>query len=334
MPRDFDALPPLESESRRVLSEEPANAEAPPDAFQNLITPAGQRFLRCHFAAPDLGDDHVVRIGGAVAQPRLLTLQQLRALPPTTQTVLTECAGNGRASLEPPVSGEQWTSRAVSTAQWTGVPLRSLLELKETAVEVVFTGADGGRYQRSLPRDVALEPATLVAYEMNGLPILRQFGGPVRLVVPDWYGMASVKWLERIEAVKRPFHGEFQSRRYVYGPERPVTRIRVKSMFAEISDLVRTGTPVRIAGLAWGGDGVRRVDVEIDGQPREARLVGPVLPHAWRRFELDWIPESHGRHLLACRAVDALGRSQPDEPEWNSLGYGNNAVQRVEVIAT
>jgi DMSO/TMAO reductase YedYZ molybdopterin-dependent catalytic subunit len=332
--QEFDVLPPLESEGRRILSEEPANAEAPPDAFQTLITSAGQRFLRCHFAAPDLGDDHVVRVGGAVVQPRLLTLQHLRGLPSTIQTILTECAGNGRATLEPPVSGEQWTSRAISTAQWTGVPLRSLLDLKETAVEVLFTGADGGKYQRSLPREVALEPGTLVAYEMNGLPILRQFGGPLRLVVPDWYGMASVKWLERIEALEKPFHGEFQSRRYVYGPGQPVTRIRVKSMFTEVPDLVRIGTPVRLAGLAWGGDGVARVDVEIDGDPREARLVGPALPHAWRRFELDWLPERRGRHVVACRATDGKGSSQPDEPEWNPLGYGNNAVERFELIAT
>ena len=213
------------------------------------------------------------------------------------------------------------------------MPLQPLLDLKDTAVEVLFTGADGGRYQRSLPRDVALDPSTLLAYEMNGLPILRQFGGPLRLVVPGWYGMASVKWLERIEALEKPFHGEFQSRRYVYGPGQPVTRIRVKSMFTEIPDLVRTLTPVRLGGLAWSADGIRRVYVEIDGEPREARLVGPALPHAWRRFELDWIPEGPGRHLLTCRAVDELGRGQPDEAEWNPLGYGNNAVQRVEVIA-
>jgi DMSO/TMAO reductase YedYZ molybdopterin-dependent catalytic subunit len=331
---ESEVLPLLEWEGRRVLSHEPANAEAAPEAFDNLITPADQRFIRCHFATPDLGDDHVVRILGAVVQPRLLTVQQLRAFPPVTQTILTECAGNGRASLEPPVSGEQWTSLAVSTAQWTGVPLRSVLELRESAVEVVFTGADSGKFQRSLPREVAMDTATLLAYEMNGSPILAQFGGPVRLVVPDWYGMASVKWIERIEAVEKPFHGEFQARRYIYAPGVPVTRIRIKSMFTDMPDLVRAGLPVRVSGFAWGGGGVRGVQVEIDGEKREARLVGPVLPHAWRRFELDWTPAVRGRHALACRATDSQGRSQPDEPEWNALGYGNNAVQRVEVMVT
>jgi hypothetical protein len=146
--------------------------------------------------------------------------------------------------------------------------------------------------------------------------------------------MASVKWLDRIEAVEAPFHGEFQSRRYVYAPGVPVTRIRVKSMFTGVPDLVRAGQPVRIRGLAWGGDGVRGVEVEVLGERHEARLVGPVLPHAWRRFELDWTPPARGHYVLTCRATDMAGSSQPDEPEWNPLGYGINAIQRVEITAT
>ena len=333
MSEELGGVAPLESEGRRVLSHEPANAEASPDALACLITPAGQRFLRCHFPVPALDGNHSVRIEGAVVHPRVLTVEQLRGLPSSTQTILTECAGNGRASLLPRVDGEQWHSLALSVAQWTGVPLRSVLELKETAVEVLFTGADGGEYQRSLPRDVAMDPGTLLAYEMNGSPIPPEFGGPVRLVVPGWYGMASVKWVDRIEAVEEPFQGEFQSRRYVYAPGVPVTRIRIKSMFTEVPEVVRAGSPVRIAGLAWGGEGVGRVDVEADGELLPARLVGPVLPQAWRRFELDWTPRSSGRHVLVCRATDIQGQSQPDEAEWNELGYGNNAAQRIELVA-
>jgi DMSO/TMAO reductase YedYZ molybdopterin-dependent catalytic subunit len=179
-----------------------------------------------------------------------------------------------------------------------------------------------------------MDAGTMLAYEMNGSPILGQFGGPLRLVVPDWYGMASVKWLARIEAVEKPFRGEFQTRKYVYAEGVPVTRIRIKSMFTDVPDLVPVGVPVRVIGLAWGGEGVRGVEVEIDGERHAARLVGPILPHAWRRFELDWIPPARRRYVLACRATDMAGRSQPDEPEWNVLGYGNNAVQRVELVAT
>jgi len=327
------AIPALEEEGRRVLSRDPANVEASEEAFEDLITPAKERFLRCHFAIPRLGEDHAIAIAGAVVSPRSLTLPELRSMPSVIETVVTECAGNGRAMLDPPVSGEQWAHRAVSAAQWTGIPLRSVLELAESAVEVVFTGADGGQYQRSLPRDVALDEGTLLAYEMNGEPIPARFGGPVRLVVPGWYGMASVKWLARIEAVEKPFPGEFQAHKYVYAPGVPVTRIRIKSMFVGLPGHVRTGTPARLSGLAWGGEGVLRVEVEIDGQPHEARLFGPALPYSWRRFELIWPPQATGRHTVACRATDVAGSSQPDEPEWNPLGYGMNAVQRVEIVA-
>ena len=327
------AIPALEEEGRRVLSRDPANVEASEEAFEDLITPAKERFLRCHFAIPRLGEDHAIAIAGAVVSPRSLTLPELRSMPSVIETVVTECAGNGRAMLDPPVSGEQWAHRAVSTAQWTGVPLRSVLELGEAAVEVVFTGADGGQYQRSLPRDVALDEGTLLAFEMNGAPIPARFGGPVRLVVPGWYGMASVKWLARIDAVEKPFHGEFQAHKYVYAPGVPVTRMRIKSMFVGLPGHVRAGTPARLSGLAWGGEGVSRVDVEIDGEKHEARLLGPALPHSWRRFELVWTPRAPGRHAVACRATDIAGSSQPDEPEWNPLGYGINAVQRVEIVA-
>ena len=141
---------------------------------------------------------------------------------------------------------------AVSTAQWAGAPLRSAIELLDTAVEVVFTGADGGEYRRSLPREVAMDPATLLAFEMNGEPIPARFGGPIRLIVPGWYGMASVKWVERIDAVEQPFQGEFQTRRYVYATGEPVTRMRIKSVFAEIPHWAPAGIPLRISGRRLG----------------------------------------------------------------------------------
>jgi DMSO/TMAO reductase YedYZ molybdopterin-dependent catalytic subunit len=315
----------------RVLSRDPDNAESPASAYAHFVTPAADRFVRSHFPAPDLDDDHAVHVGGAVVHRRLLTVSDLRGLPAVTATVVTECAGNGRALMDPNSSGDGWLTGAVSTAQWTGTPLRSAIELLDTAVEVLFTGADGGQYQRSLPREVAMDPATLLAFEMNGEPIPARFGGPIRLVVPGWYGMASVKWVGRIEAVEQPFQGEFQTRRYIYAPGEPVTRMRIKSVFAEIPHWVPSRIPLRISGVAWGGEGVARVDVEIDGERRRARLVGPALPYAWRRFELDWTPETPGRYALGCRATDTAGRPQPDEPESNPLGYAYNAVQRIAV---
>ncbi|HET9754729.1 MAG TPA: sulfite oxidase [Myxococcales bacterium] len=334
IPEAMETAPPLEGGERRVLSHEPPNAEAAEGAFSHLVTPAELRFVRCHFPVPSLDTGHTLHVHGAVAEARLFSLPELRALPAVTCTVLTECAGNGRARMAPPVPGEQWTSGAVSVAQWTGVPLRSLLQLRESAVELVFTGADGGRFRRSLPSEVAMDGATLVAFEMNGEPVPAAFGGPLRLIVPGWYGMASVKWLSRIEAVEAPFAGEFQTEKYVYESGAPVTRVKVKSMFTDLPAETPARAPLRITGLAWGGTGIGRVQIRAGGDWEEARLVGPILPHAWRRFELQWTPPAPGRYRLRCRAADSSGEWQPDAPPWNELGYGINAVEEFDLVAS
>jgi DMSO/TMAO reductase YedYZ molybdopterin-dependent catalytic subunit len=324
-----------ETADPRADTSEPLNAEAGEGAFAGLITPSELRFVRNHFPVPMLGEDHALELCGAVGHPLRLSMPQLRALPASTLTVVTECAGNWRTSLAPKVEGEQWGKGAVSTAQWTGAPLHGLLEeagLLETALELVFTGADTGAYQRSLPLEAALDPSTLLAWEMNGAPIPPRFGGPLRLVVPGWYGMASVKWLAKIEAVETPFAGQFQTRKYVYAPGVPVTKMRIKSMFTSLPAELRAGVPARICGLAWGGEGVARVQVFAAARWHEARLLGPALPHAWRRFELVWTPRSErGRYLLRCRAIDASGEKQPAEPRWNEGGYGANGVERLGV---
>ncbi len=334
MPDERREEPPRLPPDRRILTREPPNGEAAEGAFAHLVTPATHRFVRCHYEVPRLGDDHALELRDGFARPLRIAMPEIRALPPAMQTVLTECAGNGRSALAPPVGGEPWHHGAVSTAQWTGAPLRMVLEragLPEKAVELVFTGADGGAYRRSLPREAALDPSTLLAWEMNGAPIPPVFGGPLRLVVPGWYGMASVKWLARVDALERPFEGEYQTRKYLYAPGAPVTRVRVKSMFTSIPEL-RAGAGARIAGLAWGGEGVAFVEVEAGGEWQKARLVGPSLPHAWRRFELHLVPRWRGPLILRCRATDLRGESQPDEPQWNEGGYGANGVQRIAVV--
>jgi DMSO/TMAO reductase YedYZ molybdopterin-dependent catalytic subunit len=326
---------PLEPETG---AGDPLNAETPPEGLVHFITPAKLRFVRNHFPVPHFGRQPALRIGGAVAQPLALSARDLSELPAVTLTVTTECAGNNRASVAPPVEGENWGSGAVSTAQWTGVPLRAILEkagLKETAVEVSFGGADA-QYVRSLPLDKALDPDTIVAWEMNGAPIPARFGGPLRLIVPGWYGMASVKWLARIEALVEPFSGEFQSEKYHYAAGEPVSQMRVKSLLTEpASGQVVAREPLVIRGFAWGGEGgIAGVQIAVgrtDDDWREARLVGPALPHAWRRFELAWTPPWAGRYLLRSRATDRSGATQPDTPQWNEGGYGANAVQQVAV---
>jgi len=185
----------------------------------------------------------------------------------------------------------------------------------------------------------ALHPGTLIALRMNGEPLLPAHGAPVRLIVPGWYGMASVKWLAAIEVVGEPFSGYFQSERYVYrepgqGPA-PVTEVRVKSVFTSPTPgaPVEMG-PVHVRGFAWSGSAsIARVEVAFagGGEWLPARLTGADEPHAWRAWELIWTPGWRGRHVLRCRATDLDGNVQPDRPRWNALGYGANGVQSLIV---
>jgi DMSO/TMAO reductase YedYZ molybdopterin-dependent catalytic subunit len=334
-----------------VVREGPLNAETPRAALRSFLTPAGARFLRANFAIPALSPrTHAVEVGGGVRQPFTLRLADLRAMPQRTATVTTECAGNHRTSMVPLPPGEPWQGGAVSTGRWTGVPLAAVLEkagLPPECIEVLVSGADRGQtaqgepsgYDRSLPRAKALDPDVLLALELDGRPIAPSHGGPVRLVVPGWYGMASVKWVERIEALEAPFRGYFQAERYVYrlpgqAPE-PVAEMRVKSIFVSPapSARVRVG-PLRVRGLAWSGSApVARVEVALagGGMFAEAKLLGEPVAHAWRRWELIWTPSHRGRHVLRCRATDALGNTQPGAPAWNELGYGANGVQSLLV---
>lgn len=183
----------------------------------------------------------------------------------------------------------------------------------------------------------------LVAYAMNGQPLAPQHGAPLRLVVPDWYGMASVKWLQRIELIDHPFDGVQQALSYHFRTvpgERgvPCTRMRVNSLMAPpgIPDYYgrrRTvdAGPVEILGRAWsGGGGIKRVEFAVDGEWRDARLDTPAGEHAWRRWSMRW-NAVRGPHELRCRATDETGAVQPLEPAWDVTGFGNNAAQRVEV---
>jgi DMSO/TMAO reductase YedYZ molybdopterin-dependent catalytic subunit len=255
--------------------------------------------------------------------------------------------------MSPRYPSMPWLEEGVSTAEWTGVPLSELLrqtEIGSAARELVFHGIDRGfdrgiehHYARSLTPAEAMRDGVLLAYAMNGAPLLPQHGAPLRLVVPDWYGMASVKWLARIEAVERPFDGVQQALSYHFrsvAGEKGVacTRMRVNSLLLPpgIPDYFgrRRTVPAGVVGVmgrAWSGDGaVKRVAFAVDGEWQDAILEPAAGPHAWRRWHIDWqaVP---GTHELRCRATDESGAVQPLEPPWDVTGFGNNAAQRVEV---
>src|SRR5213080_3556923 len=350
--KDSGGPPGDEKERVRILSAEPLNAETPLEALTEDLTPESSFFGRSHFHRPDMAQRKpVLEVAGAVQQALQLNIAGLQAMGTRTLTATLECAGNGRTGLQPLPAGEPWGLGAVGTARWTGVPLRAVLEsarLRPHVVEILAIGADRGRppevadeipFARSLPLAKARDPDTLLALQMNGRPIPPEHGAPIRLIVPGWYGMASVKWLERIEALAEPFRGYYQLGRYVYdhadgNPPIPVRTIRVRSLIVSPSDgeAVRKGH-VAVRGKAWSGDAeVVSVQVEVDGLSREASLLPPVSPHAWRTWEFAWDAIAPGRHVLRSRATDAKGAAQPDVGRWNRHGYGNNSAQAITVI--
>jgi DMSO/TMAO reductase YedYZ molybdopterin-dependent catalytic subunit len=330
-----------------VVKGEPLNAETAHPALVSPVTPSGAHYVRTNLPMPDPARDTRIVVDGAVADPFTLDLAALRALPQRSVTVTLECAGNSRLEMAPLPPGEPWARNAVSTASWTGVPLSLLLDragVRDDVVEVLVTGADRGtpsgattetRFARALPLDKATDPNVLLALEMNGQPLPREHGAPVRLIVPGWYGMASVKWVARIAALTEPFTGWFQSERYVYddGRERrPVDVLRVKSMIVAPENGVGVhGGRIEVWGWAWSGAApIARVDLSLDGgEWLEARLDAPLAPHAWRRFSLRLEVTERGRHTMRSRARDAAGRVQPDVAPWNEHGYGNNAIAPV-----
>ncbi|KNH15464.1 sulfite oxidase [Arthrobacter sp. ZBG10] len=330
------------------------NHAMPLEALRRDFTAPGLHYVLTHFDIPDLdAATWHLQVGGAVERSLEISMAALRKEPGITVPVTLECAGNGRSLLAPRPVSQPWVLEAVGTANWTGVPLSHLLGkagVLPQAVEVVFTGVDAGiqggvpqKFARSLPIHEAMRPDVVLAYAMNGGDLPPQHGHPLRLVVPGWYGMASVKWLESIEVVTAPFAGYQQQDAYRYQDSAddagtPVSRIRVRSL------MVPPGVPdfftrhrvvprgqVLLEGRAWSGQGaVTGVEVGVDGQWMPAQLEKSLGGYAWRKWTVPWTADP-GEHVLCCRATDDTGATQPLEQNWNYQGMGNNMVHRVSV---
>lgn len=354
---------PGEAISLQELQLAARNHGMPLEALAYDLTPPGLHYLLTHFDMPMVDPaTWRLQVGGRVRHPYDLGLDELRELDRRTVTVTFECAGNGRARMEPRAQSQPWLVEAVGTAQWTGVPLSLVLDragLRADAVAVVFTGADHGvergveqDYQRALQVDELDD--VLVAYEMNGAPLPPQHGFPARLVVPGWYGMTQVKWLTDIDVQSTSFEG-FQHLAYrlrgthpdeagaASDEGTPLTRIEPRALlvppgypdYYSRARIVRPGQVV-LTGRAWSGWApVTRVQVSADGGTSwfDAQLDEQPAgsPYAWRRWEAVWEAEP-GEHLLGARAHDASGRSQPVHAAWNRGGFANNSAQQVHVV--
>ena len=331
--------------------EAPLNLEMPFSSVRSWITPNEQFYVRCHFPIPEISaDSWQLKIEGAVAEPLALSLEELRALPQHTIPAAMECAGNGRSFLQPKVKGVAWDLGAIGNAEWTGVRLSDVLEragVRDGAVEVILEGADKGEikeapkppgeihYARSVPLAKA-QADVLLAFAMNGEPLTPSHGFPLRAVVPGWFGMAAVKWLQRIVVTEKPFNGYYQSIDYTYWQEHagspalvPLQEMRVKAQIVRPSmgEVVAAGTEYRVYGAAWSGEAtLAQVEVSVDAGSTwtPAQFLGNAAKNAWRFWQFTWnTPAQPGKQSLIARATDSAGQTQPKD---RVVGYGTYMI--------
>ena len=343
-----------------VRKDEPQNLESPCSIFDSYLTPEHLFYVRNHFPMPRIElDTWRLRVEGCVEQVRDFTYAEILAMPARTVVATLECAGNSRAFLPEPSKGVQWKLGAVGNAEWTGVPLSELLAragLEDRATDIVLEGADAGeiaeepktpgiiRYARSLPLSKAVSSDVLVAYRMNGRELSPEHGFPVRAVVPGWYGMASVKWLERILVSDRAFGGYFETFEYSRWERRDgmatLVPLRVGEVKAEIaapaaSSVLKTATACRIHGAAWAGESeISAVEVSVDNGRtwNRARLLDTPRSYCWVRWDYSWTtPPQSSRATLLAKATAKDGRSQPFEHREDDRHYAVHEVLRIPV---
>jgi DMSO/TMAO reductase YedYZ molybdopterin-dependent catalytic subunit len=293
----------------------PARFAAP----QCLITPTEDFFVRNHFATPRLSAGFKLRVAGRVRSPFEIGRAELMRLPSRSLTVTLECAGSGL--------------RGVSTTTWEGVPLLWLLKRANLTADVKYirlVGADRGvqdtttdiSFARCIPVEKAMHPDTVIAFRMNSAPLPMSHGYPLRAIVPGWYGMDSVQWLARIDALEHPDTSFFMTQRYVairlatIGSERrPLTRIHVKSLIVEPGgNAVIPSGLVPIRGMAWAGENrIARVEISTDAGKNWSlsTLDKDVRPYTWVLWSYNWEPAGPGKYILVARASDDQGNTQP-----------------------
>lgn len=343
---------------RIVLSEEPLVLETPRDNLSEFITPSKLFYVRNHFPIPEVDKDKWrLRIEGEVERPFEINFDELSKLETRKIPATLECAGNGRSFLEPKVKGVQWDIGGISNAEWTGVPLSILLKragIKSSAREIIFEGADHGKledpkaprgeihFARSIPLEKASD--VLLACKMNDIDIPAEHGFPVRAIVPGWYAVASVKWLQCIIVSDKPFNGYYQTLDYAFwkreGHQVRLTALSEIQTKATITspgqgETVSARSTVRVHGAAWTGNGeISKVEVSTDNGSawNEVKLLGESKPNAWRLWEFNWkTPAKPGRATLIARATDSRGGTQPLERDPDRGTYMINHLLRIGV---
>lgn len=341
-----------------MLSEEPLVLETPIDQLQQFVTPTKSFYVRTHFQVPKIDKNKWrLRIEGEVGNPFEIDFDELSKLQSRKIPVTLECAGNNRSFLEPKVKGVQWRLGGVGNAEWTGVPLSVPLEragVKSSALEIILEGADHGKledpksprgeinFARSIPIEKARD--VLLAYKMNDVDLPPEHGFPVRAIVPGWYAVASIKWLQRIIVTDKPFNGYYQTLDYAFWNRRgdraeltALSEMQIKAAIVQPSEggTVPANSHVRVRGAAWTGNGeIAKVELSLDNGESwsEVKLLGESKPKAWRLWEFDWrTPAKPRKTTLVARATDSNGGTQPLLRDPNRGTYMINHLLPIEV---
>ena len=320
--------------------------EARLELQEGLITPASHFFVRNNSTSVDVdaASWHLRIEGDSVLNPVQMSLEALRHFPARTLTAYLECAGNHRAMFDRvqgrAAEGTQWGTGGVGNGEWTGVALRDVLDLaglRADAVSVLLVGLDRESpeegFRRVLPVGKARRPDTLLAYALNGEPLSRDHGFPLRAVIPGWVGASNIKWLDRIVVSSEQLWTRNNTTSYVligddYPPEgealgQPVTTQTVKSALALPWPAELAAGSQRLHGFAQSPDGpITRVEWSDDGGRtwREASVLDSQVQYSWAQFEFVWEARP-GEHTIMTRATDASGATQPDTVPFNRKGY-------------
>jgi DMSO/TMAO reductase YedYZ molybdopterin-dependent catalytic subunit len=350
------------------LTWRPPNYETPIDYFDQPITPNDAFFVRYHLAhIPEIdARSWRLKIGGeAAATPLELSLDDLkRDFPVAEVTAICLCSGNRRGLFQPHVPGVEWGYGAMGNARWKGTRLKDLLAkagITKEAVEIVLGGADGPvadktpDFVKSIPAWKAMDENTLVAWEMNGVPLPHWNGFPARIVVPGWTGTYWMKHLTTVEAVAKPFEGFWMKSAYRIPRDRfpvverfvsqetlantPITEMMVNSLITNLRSGARVavGQAAEIRGIAWdGGYGIRTVEVSTDGGQvwRTAQLGEDLGRFSFRQWSHRFTPEKPGEMAVVARAANRIGATQTAELIPNPAGYHHNLMPRLTLVAS
>ncbi|MBB4265159.1 sulfite oxidase [Roseospira visakhapatnamensis] len=350
----------------RVLNDRPVNAETPAHLLDDDVTPVAHYYIRNNGVPPDntRAEGWRLTVDGEVHQALNLTIGDLAdRFEVVTLRLQHECGGNGRAGFNPPASGNQWTTGAIGNAAWTGVRMRDVLDaagLKDSALYTAHHGADTHLsgdpakvpISRGVPMWKAMDPHTLIAWQMNGQDIHPMNGAPLRILCPGWPGSTSQKWLTRIQvrdvvhdgtkmtapSYSVPYHSVQPGAEVAKADFKIIESMPVKSLITYPRSgmtLPEGHRALRLRGHAWSGDDtVTAVDVSHDfgATWTRATLSAPPNPYSWQRWEAELSFPTRGYYEIWARATNGRGRQQPFIPPWNPKGYLNNAMHRIAVM--